>query len=260
MEFPIDHNYDGNRNKSMSFIQVSDLKSIYLTKILDSKGMSQIQKFYTSYTVMANSSYIEYVLIKISNDWKILCKLSPQLLTTSTFGCCDISVLKRTSKKLVHPLSVKLDKTVDLNDVRPICVADTKRIIVSVVFQQVEHQNIWSKNQTQLVEAIRHLLRLFVVHNDSVVSLKRLGLKQKYNIDFILVHKTDYHNKGARITLETNIMIIRTMCTDQYNQVEIGSEVEPLYGMEPQVSQLKSIIKAARKSSSPLCNMVSILL
>lgn len=232
--------------------------SMFVAKIPDSKGIIAIQKFYTSYTVMADSSYIEYVLIKISYDWQILCKLIPQLLAPSTFGCCDVSVLKRTSNKFIHPLTVKLDKIIDKHDIKPIRVANAKHIIVSIVFKEVEHQNIWSKNQNKLAEAIRHLLRLFVVHNDCIVSFKRIGSNQNFNIDLILVHKTDCNNDGARITSETSIIILETISTIQYNHVKIGLEVEPLFGMELPASRLEAIIKAARNGCTPLCNMVGV--
>lgn len=238
-----------------------------LSKICHSKG-NLIQKFETSYTVMTNRSFYEYVLIKISDDWQILCKLIPQLFVPSTFGCCDVSVLIRTSGKLIHPLTMKLDKKISKDDIKPIRVINTKNISISVVFKEVEHQNVWSNNQYQnqniLTDAIRNMLQLFVVHNNCIVSLERFGSSNQFNIDLILVHKAAYlynsKNYAAQISSETTITIFEMLSTIEYNQVKIGLEVKPLFGMEPQVSLLKAIIKAARNGCSPLCNMVGILL
>lgn len=246
--------------KSITGYDNAGIGSMFVAKIPDSKDMSSIQKFHTSYTVMANSSFVEYVLIKISDDWKILCKLIPRVLAPSTFGCCDVSVLVRTSDKFIHPLSVKLDKKISKHDIKSIRVANAKRIMVSVVFKEVEHQNTWSKNrdQTILIEAIRNILQLFVVYNNCIVSLERIGSRQQFNIDLILVHKTDSNKYAAQVTLETSIVIMETMSTIEYNHLKIGLEVEPLFSLEPQVSRLEAIIKAARNGRSPLCNMVSI--
>jgi len=232
------------------------MDTIFLSNIPESKGTTAIQKLYASDTVLSINQFNQYVLLKISENAKILCKLIPQVICTNSFASCDPSVIKHAPHRLINPLTVKLEISINKEHIEPICVADAKRMVVSVIFKDVKHQNIWSKNLFKLADAIRHLLRLFVVHNDCVVNLKRLNLKQNFNIDYILVHKTDCKNNAARINSDTNIMVIKTMSTIQFFQVEIGLEVQPLFGMESQVKCLKSIIKAARNGCSPLCNMV----
>jgi len=166
-----------------------------------------IQKFYASDTVLTTSLFNQYVLLKISENDQILCKLIPQVIRTNAFASCDPSVIKHAPHKPINPLTVKLEIPINKEHIEPICVANSKRMVVSVVFKDVKHQNIWSKNLFKLADAIKHLLRLFVVHNDCIVNLKRLKLGQNFNIDFILVHKTDCKNNAARINPDTTIII-----------------------------------------------------
>jgi len=162
------------------------------------------------------------------------------------------------SNKLINPSTVKLEGCINRDQIEPITVVDAKRMVVSVVFKD---SNVWCENLNKLTAVVKHLLRLFVVHNDCVVSLKRLGEKQNFNIVFILVHKTDCkNNNGARVTSNTSVMVMKTMSAIQFYHVEIGLEVQPFFGMEPQVSHLKNIIKAARNGFSPLSNMVIIVI
>ncbi|CAI6352363.1 unnamed protein product [Macrosiphum euphorbiae] len=235
------------------------MDTIFLSNIPDSKGMTMIQKFFASDTVLATGLFNQYVLLKISDDSKILCKLIPQVICTNTFASCDPSVILHAPQKLINPLTVKLEMPINKEHIEPICVANAKRMVVSVVFKDVKHQNIWSKNLFKLADAIKHILRLFVVHNNCIVNLKRLNLKQNLNIDFILIHKTDCKNNAARINPDTTIMVIKTMSAIQFYQAEIGSEVPPLFGMESQVKCLKNIIKAARNGCRPLCNMILLI-
>lgn len=236
------------------------MDTIFLSNIPDYKGTTMIQKFYASDTLLATSQFNQYVLLKVSDNAKILCKLIPRVICTNAFASCDPSVIKHAPHKLINPLTVKLEMPINKEHIEPICVTNAKRMVVSVVFKDVKHQNIWSKNLFKLADAMKHLLRLFVVHNDCIVNLKRLKLRQNFNIDFILVHKTDCKNNAARINPDTTIMVLKTMSAIQFYQAEIGLEVQPIFGMESQVKCLKSIIKAARNGCRPLCNMVSILL
>lgn len=233
------------------------MEKVYLSSIPESKGTSSIQKLYASNNLVSTSLFNQYVLLQISDTAKILCKVIPQLISTDVFASCDPSVVKHSPNKLINPLLVKLELPIKKEDIEPISVANAKRMVVSVVFNDVKYQNIWSKDLPRLAVVIRHLLRLFVVHNDCIVSLKRLKLLQNFNIDFILIHKTDCKNNAARITSETSIMVIKTMSSIQFYHGEIGLEVEPLFGLEPQVKCLKNIIKAARKGCNSLSNMVS---
>lgn len=232
------------------------MDSIFLSKIPDSKGTTTIQKLYASDTILATSLFNQYILLKISDNSKILCKLVPQLASTNTFASCDASVVQHTPNKLIDPSAVKLEVSISKEHIEPICVSTAKRMVVSIIFKDVKHQDMWSKNTTKLAEVVRHILRLFVVHNDCTVSLKRLGPKQNFNIDYIIIHKTDCKN-AAQISSGTSIMIIKTMSTIQFYHAEIGLKIKPLFGMEPQVACMKNIIKAARNGCSPLCNMVS---
>lgn len=233
------------------------MEKIYLSNVPDSKGTSSIQKLYASDNLLATSFFNQYVLLQISDSAKILCKVIPQLTSTDIFASCDASVVKHAHNKLINPLLVKLDVPIKKEHIEPICVTNAKRMVVSVIFNDVKHQNIWSKDLPKLTVIIRHLLRLFVVHNDCIVSLKRLKLSQNFNIDFILIHKTDCENNAARTNSETSIMVIKTMSTIQFYHGEIGLEVEPLFGLESQVACLKNIINAARNGCNSLCNMVS---
>lgn len=232
------------------------MNAIFLSHVPDSKGAITIQKLYASITVLATSSFNQYVLLKISNNIKILCKIVPQLMFTEAFASCDPSVLLCTSNKLINPSTVKLDISINKDDIKPIAVTNAKSIEVSVVFKDVNNQNMWSGNLLKLSEAIKNVLQLFVVCSDSIVSLKRLSSKQIYNIDYILIHKTDCKNKGLCITPETSVVIIKTMSTIQFYHAEIGLQVEPLFGMETHVSCLKNIIRAAKNDCNNLCNMV----
>jgi len=232
------------------------MDSIFLSGIPDSKGLNTIQKLYSSDTLLGTSLFNQYVLLKISEDAKILCKLVPQPISTVAFATCDSSVINHLPNKLIDPRTVKFELSIDKGNIEPISVRVAKRIIVSVIFNDVEQQSVWSTKPTKLTKAVRNLLRLFVVHNNCIVSLKRLGSKQNLNIQFILVHKTDCENNGAHINAETSVMIIKTMSTIQFSHAEIGLVVQPLFGMEPQVSSLKNIIKAARNGFNSLCNMV----
>lgn len=232
---------------------------MFLSSVPDSKGITTIQKLYSSDTILATCSFNQYVLLKISDGIKVLCKLVPQLISTDTFASCDSSVIKHAPNKLIDPFSIKLELLIRKEHIEPVCVSNAKCIVVSIVFKDVKHQNIWSKSHTKLTEAVRHLLRLFVVHNDCIVSLKRLKLKQNFNIDFILIHKTDCKNNAVRITSETSINVIKTMSSIQFYHTDIGSYVQPLFGLETQVTCLKSIIQAARNGLNPMCNMVCIL-
>lgn len=233
------------------------MDSIFVSDVPDSKGTAAIQKLYASDTVLASGPFNRYVLLKISDDAKVLCKFVPQPVSTDTFAVCDSSVVKHAPNKPIDPSTVKLNVTVRREDLEPIDIANVRRMVVSVVFKDVNNQNLWSKNLLKLGEAVKHLLRLFVVHDDSVVHLKRLGAKQNLNIDFILVHKTGCKNNAARIVSDTTIMVVKTMSTLHLRHAEIGLEVQPLFGMEPQVSCLKKIIKAAKNGSGTLCNMVT---
>lgn len=235
------------------------MNTIFISNIPITKGVNTIQKLYASDTLLTTSSFNQYVLVKISENIKILCKLVPQLISTNEFASCDSSVVIHTPNKLINPLTARLETLIKKEHITPICVTYAKRVSVSVIFKDVKHQNIWSKNLNKLADAVKHIFRLFVVHDNCLVNLKRLGLKQNFNIDFILVHETDCKNNAARITPETTIEVIKTMSTLQFHHAEIGLEVNPLFGMEPQVTCLKNIIKAARNGSSPLCNMVIIL-
>ncbi|XP_060843517.1 ATPase family gene 2 protein homolog B-like [Rhopalosiphum padi] len=235
------------------------MDTIFLSAIPDSKGTTMIQKLYASDTILDNSQFNQYVLLKISDNAKILCKIIPRVICSNVFASCDPSVIKHAPHKLINPLTVKLEMSINKEHIEPIGVANSKRMVVSVVFKDVKHQHIWSKNLFKLADAINNLLRLFVVHNDCVVNLKRLKLKQNFNIDFILVHKTDCKNNAARINSDTTIMVIKTMSAIQFYQAEIGLEVPPLFGMESQVKCLKSIIKAAKNGCSPLCNMILLI-
>lgn len=234
------------------------MDEIYLCNVPHFKGMESIQKLYGSDTLLAvaGASFNQYMTLKLSDSLKILCRLVPRPVSSSAFGVCDTSVIQHLPNKPIDPSTVNLNIAVDKNGLEAIHVVDAKRIMVSVVFADVRDLKIWSENPVKLTEAVRNVLRLFVVRSDSVVNLKRLQREQKYNIDYILVHKTDCKNNGARTTLDTSLMIVKTMSTLQFNHVEIGLEVQPLFGMEPQVSRLKNIIKVARNGCSPLCNMV----
>lgn len=235
------------------------MDTIFLSNISDSKGTTTIQKLYASDAVLPTTQFNQYVLIQISENAKILCKLIPHAICSNAFASCDPSVVKHPPHKLINPLTVKLQIPITRTHIEPICVANSKRMVVSVVFKEVKHQNMWSKNLKKLADAVKHLLQLFVVHNDCVVNLKRLKSKQNLNIDFILVHITDCKKNAARINSETTITILKTMSAIQFHHAEIGLEVQPLFGMESQVKCLKSIILAARNGCCPLCNMVSIL-
>ncbi|VVC42527.1 Hypothetical protein CINCED_3A007094 [Cinara cedri] len=235
------------------------MKTVFISNIPNSKGTNAIQKLYASDTLLSKSWFNQYVFLKLSENAKILCKLVPQLISTDKFATCDPSVVKHASNKFIHSSTVKLEIFITKEDIEPICVTNAKYLTVSVIFKDVKHQNIWSKNLTKLTDAIRHLLRLFVVHNNCLVNLNRLGLKQNFNIDFIIVHNTDCKNNGARITPETSIEIVKTMSTLQFYHAEIGLEVKPLFGMEPQVTCLKNIIKAAKNGCSALCNMIILI-
>lgn len=230
--------------------------AIFLSSVPNSKGLTTIQKLYAPDTIVATNSFNQYVLLKISDNAEILCKLVPRLMSSNTFAICDPSVVKHAPNKLINPSTVKLERSINKDCVEPISVVNAKRIVVSVVFKD---SNVWSDNLDKLTAAVKQLLRLFVVHNDCIVSLKRLGEKQNFNIDFILVHKIDCKNNGAHITVETSVVIMKTMSAIQFYHAEIGLEVPPLFGMKPQVSRLKNIIKAARNGCSPLCNMVSVI-
>lgn len=231
---------------------------MFLSSVPNSKGTTTIQKLYLSDNILANCSFNQYVLLKISDSVKILCKLVPRLISANSFGSCDSSVIKHAPNKLINPFTIKLELPFCKKHIEPVCVSNAKRMVVSIVFKDVKHQNIWSKNHTKLSEAVRHLLRLFVVHNDCIVNLKRLKLKQNFYIDFILIHKTDCKNNAVRITPETSIMVIKTMSSIQFYHTDIGLKVQPLFGLETQVTNLKNIIKAARNGFNPLCNMVYI--
>lgn len=228
---------------------------MFLSNVPDSKGMTIIQKLYLS-DITLTTSFNQYVLLKISDSVKILCKLVPLLISTNSFASCDTSVIKHAPNKLIDPLSIKLECLISKKLIEPVCVSNAKHLVVSIVFKDVKH--VWSKNHVKLTETVKHLLRLFIVHNDCIVNLKRLQLKQNFNIDFILIHKTDSKNNAVRITPETSIMVIKTMSSIQFYHKEIGSEVQPLFGLDTQVTCLKNIIKAARNGFSPLCNMVCI--
>lgn len=235
------------------------MDTIFVTSVPDSKSTSAIQKLYASDTLLSASLFNQYVLLKISNSAKLLCKLVPQPISTYSFASCDPSVVKHATKKLINPLTVNLNVSISKDDIEPIKITSARRMVVSVVFKDVHFQNIWSKNLTKLGEAVKNLLRLFVVNDDCIVSLKRLQSKQNLNIDFILVHTTDCKNSGARITSDTSIIVINTMSTIHFNHAEIGLEIQPLFGMGPQASCIKNIIKAARNGCKPLCNMVNII-
>jgi len=146
---------------------------------------------------------------------------------------------------------------INRDQIEPISVVNSNSIVVSVVFKDL---NVWSENSITLNTVIRHLLRLFVVHSDCIVDLKHLRKNQSFNVDYILVHKTDCGNNGARVTSKTSIMVIKSMSTIQFFHAEIGLEVKPFFGMEPQISHLKKIVMAAKNGCSPLCNMVIIML
>lgn len=229
---------------------------IFLTSVPDSKGTNTIQKLFASDTFLDTSLFNQHVLIKVSDNLKLLCKLVPQLITTNTFASCDPSVVKHAPNKLINPSMVNLELFINKEDIEPVVVVRAKRMVVSVIFKNVNHQNLWSENSKKLADSVKNILRLFVVHNDCIVSLKRLNSKQNLNIDYILIHKTDCKDKGARITSETSIMIIKTMSAIQFYHAEIGLEVQPLFGMENEVSCLKNIVKAARNGYNNLCNMV----
>lgn len=232
------------------------MNAIFLSDVPDSKGTIVIQKLYASITILATSSFNQYVLLKISDNIKILCKIVPQLMFTEAFASCDPSVLLCTPNKLINPSTVKLDISINKDNIKPIAVANARSIEVSVVFKDVNNQNMWSGNLLKLSEAIKNVLQLFVVCSDSIVSLKRLSSKQCYNIDYILIHKTDCKNKCSCITPETIITIIKTMSTIQFYHAEIGLQVQPFFGMETHVSRLKNIIRAARNDCNNFCNMV----
>lgn len=234
---------------------------VFLSDVPNTKGTTIIQKCFTADTILSTTDlFNQYVLLKISDDAKILCKLVPLPVSTNTFASCDPSVVKHLPNKLINPSKLKLEVSIKREHIEPINVSNAKRMIVSVIFKDVDHQHVWSKDLSRLSEIVRNLLRIFVVHNDCVVSIKRLRLKNYFNIDFIVVHKTDCKKNGARITPETVIMIIKTMSTEQYDHAEIGLEVPPLFGMETQANCLKNIIRAARKGNKPVCNMVGILI
>lgn len=231
---------------------------IFLSSVPDSKGLTTLQKLYLSDNILGTFSFNQYVFLKISDHVKILCKLVPQLISANSFGNCDSSVIKHAPNKLIDPFSIKLELPISKKHIEPVCVSNAKRMAISIVFKGVKHQNKWSKNHTKLSEAVRQLLRLFVVHNDCIVNLKRLKLKQNFNIDFILIHKTDDKNNAVCITSETSITVIKTMSSIQFYHTDIGLKLQPLFGLETQVTSLKNIIKAARNGFNPLCNMVCI--
>lgn len=235
------------------------MDTIFLSALPVSKGLAVIQKLYAFESILdSNSStFNQYVLLKLSDEAKILCKLVPQPIASNTFATCDPSVVKHAPNKFINPFtSVKLEVSINKDHLETVNVSNAKRMVVSVIFRDVKHQNLWSKDLTKLAEAVKYLLQLFVVHDNCIVNLKRLGLKQKMNIDFILVHKTDCKNNAARTTLETCVMVIKTMSSMHFYHAEIGLEVPPLFGLKPQVTFLKKIIKAARNGCSPLCNQV----
>lgn len=232
------------------------MDSIFLSGTPDSKGITSIQKCYASETILTTSLFNQYILLKISENSKILCKLVPQLAFNNTFGRCDASVINYRPNNLIDPLAVKLEVSICKDNIEPICVTTAKRMVVSIIFKDVKYQDIWSKNTIKLADIVRNILRLFVVLNDCIVNLKKLGSKQNFNIDYILIHKTDCEN-AAHINSKTSIMIIKTMSTIQFYHTEIGLEIKPLFGMEPQMKCLKNIINAARNGCSPMCNMVS---
>lgn len=232
------------------------MDAIFLTSVPDSKGTTTIQKLFASDTLLDTSLFNQHVLIKVSDNLKLLCKLVPQLITTDTFASCDPSVVKHAPNKLINPSTVNLELSINKKDIEPVVIVKAKRMVVSVIFKDVNHQNMWSKNPNKLADAVKNILRLYVVHNDCIVNLKRLNSKQNLNIDYILVHKTDCKNNGACIIPETSIMVIKTMSSIHFYHAEIGLEVQPLFGLENEVSCLKNIIKAARNGYNNLCNMV----
>lgn len=236
------------------------MDTIFLSNVPESKGTSAIQKLYAFESLLDSSAgFNRYVLLKVSNDAQILCKLVPQLIASPIFASCDPSVVKHEPNKLIDPLVVKLETVIPKEHVKTVSVADAKRMVVSVVFRDVEHQNVWSKNLTKLAEAVRHLLRLFVVQDNCIVNLKRLKPKQNLNINFILIHKTDCKNNAARTTSDTCIMVIKTMSVIQFYHGEIGLDPQPLFGLISQKNCLKNIIRAARNGCSPICNQVRII-
>lgn len=232
------------------------MNTVFLSSVPDSKGITTIQKLFASDTLLPTCLFNQHVLIKISDNLKLLCKLVPQLIATDTFASCDSSVIKHAPNKLIDPSTVNLELSINKDDIEPVVVANAKRMVVSVIFKDVNYQNIWSKNLNKLAEAVKNLLQLFVVHNDCIVNLKRLNSKQNLNIDYILVHKTDCKNNGAITTPETSIIVIKTMSAIKFHHAEIGLEIPPLFGMERQVSCLKNIVEAARNGYNNLCNMV----
>lgn len=235
------------------------MDTIFISSVPVSRGANAIQKLYASDAILAAGSFDQYVLLKLSENVKLLCKFVPQLNSTGELAFCDPSVVIRAPNGLIDPSTVKLETFIKKEHIEPICVADATRVTVSVVFKDVKHQNVWSKDMIRLAKAVKHILRLFVVQSGCLVNLNRLGLKQNFNVDLLLVLKTDCQIEAAaaaRITPETSVDVVETMSSLQYYHAEIGLEVKPLFSMEPQVTHLKNIIKAARNGSSRLCNMV----
>lgn len=233
------------------------MDKLFLSNVPNTKGTTIIQKLFASDTILSTiNSFNQYALLKVSDNAKVLCKLVPLPISTNTFASCDPSVVKYSPSKLINPSTLKLNVFINKENIEPIDVFNANRMVVSVVFKDVDHQCKWSKDISRLSKVVHNLLRLFIVHNDCIVNLKRLRLKQYFNIDFIIIHKTDCKNNGARITNKTTIMILKTMSTEQYDHVEIGLKVLPLFGIESQANCLKNIIKAARNGCTPICNMV----
>ncbi|XP_050436887.1 ribosome biogenesis protein SPATA5L1-like [Adelges cooleyi] len=235
------------------------MSTVYLSKVPNSNHVDTIQKMYASENISSSKLFNQYVFVKISKEIKIICRIVPQLNTSCSFARCDVSVVQHLPDQLIDPMTVMLDTFIDQKHIEAINVTKAKQIFVSVVFTDVKHQNEWSMKPLMLAEAINNCLQLFVVHNNCIVNLKKLRPKQMLNIDFILVHKTDCKNNAALTTPETNIMIIQTMNYQQFQQTKIGCKVEPLFGLDPQIQCLKSIIEVAKTGQKSICNQILLI-
>ncbi|XP_050537464.1 ribosome biogenesis protein SPATA5L1-like isoform X1 [Daktulosphaira vitifoliae] len=238
------------------------MTSIYLSKIPDKSHVATIQHMYAAENVICSTTFNQYVLIKINEELKILCKHVPQINFTNTFARCEMSVVQHMPNQYIDPSVVKLD--IPIECIEKVTVCNAKRIFVSVIFSDVKYQNDWSNDTLSLTKVIKNCLRLFVVHNHCIVNLNKLGSNRTLNIVYILIHRTDCNNNAARITTDTNIVIIKTMSYLQFQQVEIGLKVEPVFGLASQVSCLKNIIEVAKTTKklyqcSFFCNQIMLI-
>ncbi|XP_049799392.1 spermatogenesis-associated protein 5-like protein 1 [Schistocerca nitens] len=223
------------------------------------KSVFNIQKAYVPAELLQGRWQVgQHAFIKVSNNWKTVCKIYPRHNLHRSFVQVDTSVVKccgdfQESPDCVIPpiASVVENNVIEVKQLE--CVDSPvafKSLNVTVIFDSVTQLKLWKKNRNALISQLRAMLRLYVFTDCCLISFRNLKQIQKSGIHCVFVRDIYPSNKNScgRINSATKITISSFLSKVRFEQLQDKHAAPAIGGLDEACAKLIDIIEQSKQA------------